>query len=259
MPGLIDKAIISGSDNPERYLKRVDRNKWVKGGYCIQATPFELAQTISAIRSHSAPKSMLCVGVDSAGTERFMAEELGIMSIRFTEESGHPAFAGNCEALQECGVRKAECKTFDLVTVSGESAMVAFEAVKPFLRDGSVVAVFDTGVDAMQPECRLLWHTHRKSQTVILHTHEQGVGVFMVKNMTAMGVENVPNMDARNTTVGATSQSEARRPDDSAQPASDEPRPTDTPEYLGRVPEILPEKAPEAPPKRRGRPPKVRV
>lgn len=187
MPGLIEKIVISGSDNADRYLKRIEPSKRVSGGYCIQATPFELSQIISAIRAHSAPRSMLCVGVDSAGTERILAEELGIMSIRFTGESEHPKFEANCKALESNGIKKAECKTFDLITVFGESALADFEAVKGFIRQGTVVVVFDTGMDAMQPECRLLWHKHRNIQNTLLHTHEIGTGVFMVKNMIAMG------------------------------------------------------------------------
>src|SRR5690606_24620813 len=189
---------------------------------------------------------------------------------RFTGESEHPAFEGNCTALQECGVRKAECKTFDLVTVSGESAMAAFEAVKPFLRDGSVVAVFDTGMDAMQPECRLLWHTHRKSQTVILHTHEQGVGVFIVKNMTAMGVTNV-RADVQKPVVGESKEA-TPTPLESAGVSSEGPEgreepgitaPGDPTVAFSRKERVGPidlsghpmHHAVVAPPKRRGRPP----
>lgn len=191
MPGLIDKAVQSGSDNPEIYCKRVDRSYWVTGGYHLQATPHELAQTVSAIRTHSAPRSMLCVGVESGGVERFLAEELGILSVRFigVKEPVHPAFEKNSAQLENIGVAKSNAKTFDLIVVMGGD----FEAAKAFVREGTVVAVFETGIDAKRPGNRAVWHEHRRAQNVLLHTHERGVGVFMVRNLTAMGVTSASN------------------------------------------------------------------
>lgn len=240
MPGLIDKAIQSGSDNPAIYCKRIDRAQWVTGGYHLQATPHELAQTISAIRTHAAPRSMLCLGVESGGVERFLAEELGILSIRFMSvaEPPHEAFLRNSSALEDIGVRKATCDKFDLIVVMGGD----FEAAKPFVREGTVVVVLETGMDAGRAKNRGLWHEHRKSQNILLHTHDRGVGVFLVKNLVSMGVK------------GGDKKGDAEIPD--GQPNIPAPDNSDSvnggPDASGGVAA----ETPAAPPKRRGRPPK---
>lgn len=247
MPGIIDKIIDSGSENPEKYMKRVDRNRWVSGGYHVQASPFELAQAISAIRAYAAPRSMLCAGVDSAGAERFMAEELGILSIRFLEGSEHPAFARNGEGLQSAGIVKATCKTFDLVTVRGENAVADFETCKPFLRDGTVVVVFDTSFDNGVKAAKEVWFAHRRVQMSILHTHDVGIGVFVVKNLAAMGVTSV-RADVQKPIVEESKEA-APTPPESAGVSSEVPEGRGDPNV----------NAPQTPPKRRGRPPRVKV
>lgn len=248
MPGLIDKAVQSGSENPEVYCKRINRAEWVQGGYCLQASPHELAQTISAVRTHAAPRSMLCIGVESCGTERFFAEELGILSIRFlgVAEPPHEAFLRNSSALESIGVKKATCDKFDLIVVMGGD----FEAAKPFIREGTVVVVLETGMDAGKPKNRALWHEHRKTQNVLLHTHERGTGTFLVKNLIAMGVNGGRvdhNRDSANEEKSSRSGVEGL----------EESKPSMEPDNArDGVPDEEAPQAPEAPPKRRGRPPK---
>ncbi len=159
--GVVQKAALVGSDNPEIYMRRWQRDLRKPGGYRLQMSPHDIAALISYARPYMKNKRMLCIGAETCGAEKFIAEELGMVEVNLKGEKPHG--------------------TYDLVTIFGEGEY-NLGSILEFTHVNSLVAVLNTNKDAQRPGLRQVWMDLRRMHFPLLQTVDRyDMGVGMVK------------------------------------------------------------------------------
>ncbi len=182
--GLIDRAFDAGVSDPALYYRRYPKVQWrPKGGYEIQCTPQELAAVISNIRSYLPGKRMLCIGSESLGAERFMAENMSIKEIDYIGT----ALKRNLDEVDGTGITIKKVSQpegqYDLITVFGKPSM-SIDQIMDFTKINGFIVCLGIGTASKQPELRTFWMGMRKKFMTMLQTgardYETGVGIVKV-------------------------------------------------------------------------------
>lgn len=184
--GLIDRAFLCGSHDPARYYKKYPRITWApKGGYEIQSTPSEIAAVISQVRSYLRGHRMLCIGTETLGAERFIAENCGILEMDYIGD----ALPKNVLGLQDSNVKVTVAKgmvgDYDLITVFGQQP-INLELLGNHSKIGTFIIFLGISVagNGAAPAARSGWLAARKKYMSMLQTggadYETGVGVVRV-------------------------------------------------------------------------------
>jgi len=187
MSGLISRAFLAGSHDPSRYYKKYPQSTWIqKGGYEIQTTPDELAAVISHTRAYLKGNRMLCLGAETLGAERFLAENLGILEIDVCIlSSGNELAALNRNVASMTGIKvnlgaNPPKGRYDIVTVFGGATL---ENVLDHVKIGSFIVFLGT-TEKENSRLRMLWMQTRKAHMAQLQSgglpYETGVGVAKV-------------------------------------------------------------------------------
>lgn len=180
MPGTIEKAVMSGSDNPSLYMRRFPAEERKAGGYRLQDTPHELAQAVSVIRSHSAPKYVICFGVETGGSERFLMEECG--AIAYSTDRPFPA--ENRQAMESRGIREIPFKEgADVILIRGGDYWK--EAMR-WCKRGTLVCVHGTLYDpsrGLEGAARKSWNHLRSMYGKLKQPQDGGIGISRIENM----------------------------------------------------------------------------
>ncbi len=179
--GLISRAFLAGSHDPQKYYKKYPKATWIpKGKYEIQATPAEISAVIVHAKPHLKGKRMLCVGTETLGSERFIAENLGILEMDVIGNS----LPDNLTSLKETktvNTGKSPSGTYDLITVFGKANV---SKVMSHCKVGTLVVFLGIGAKGGDPELRKTWMAMRKAYLALLQTggsdFETGVGVIKV-------------------------------------------------------------------------------
>lgn len=175
--GLIDKAFLSGTGDAALYQRKYAAIlRKPAGGYQIQSTPQEVAAVITQSRAWVKGHRMLCVGSETLGAERFIAENLGLMDVEYIGS----ALDHNAGELKAKPV-KAPSGTYDVITVYGTAKV---DALLPFTKIGTLVVFIGVGVKAKNPALRQSWLSIRKKHMAMLQTGgdewQTGVGVVKI-------------------------------------------------------------------------------
>lgn len=175
--GLIDRAFLSGSHDPALYYRKYPRILWKeKGGYEIQTTPAEVAAIVTQSRAWVKGSRMLAVGTVTLGTERFIAENLGMLDVEYIGE----ALPANRDAIKPKSV-KAPTGKYDVITVYGTAKV---DAILPFTKIGTLVIFIGVGSLSNNPALRTSWLNIRKKHMTMLQTGgepwQTGVGVIKI-------------------------------------------------------------------------------
>lgn len=197
--GIIDRAYFAGTDNPGKYHRRYPRTRWGSaGGYRIQTTPQELSMVVAQVRSLLHGKRMLCVGYQTAGAERFLAENCGILETHFLGEPKSPVAEANIKAIGGKIVSKPD-GDYSLVVLFGDS--------KPdysLLRDNGFMVFIGIGTQE-NPKLRAEWMKARRAHRPDLQTgslpFQTGVGVVMVKKPKVEVNDAVQESEAKSVDV----------------------------------------------------------
>lgn len=191
--GIIDRAFDAGTYNPAVYLRRYPAAMRPKqGGYEIQCTPQEIASLISQVRSYLTGKRMLCLGTETLGAERFIAENCGMEEMDILNPSYSAIFIGGVHALNSKGLEQNDIKSkqvhipsgvYDLITIFGKPSM-NIDQIMEFAKIGTHVVCLGTSALSKNPEMRSLWMGMRKKYMTMLQTgardYETGVGIVKV-------------------------------------------------------------------------------
>ncbi len=182
--GIVNKAALVGSADPDKYMQRWPRDLRKPGGYNLQMSPHDIAALINHVRPNLKGKRMLCVGVETFGAERFIAEELGMMSIevyRPTTEASLGMIAMKHEGAYCRPVEEIK-GTFDLITLFGDNEF-NLSAILQYAHIGTQVACLGTSSRNDSPDLRRCWYELRRLHTPILQTvdnYDMGVGVAKI-------------------------------------------------------------------------------
>ncbi len=159
--GIVNKAALVGSSDPDLYMRRWQRDLRKPGGYEIQMSPHDIAALISYARPYMKNKRMLCIGAETCGAEKFIAEELGMVEVNMKGEKPHG--------------------TYDLVTIFGEGEY-NLGSILEYTHINSLVAVLNTNKDSQRPSLRQVWMDLRRMHFPLLQTVDRyDMGVGMVK------------------------------------------------------------------------------
>lgn len=185
--GIVNKAVHAGNADPEKYMKRWDRNvreTKYPANYQIQMSPHDIAALINHVRPNLRGKRMLCIGVETFGAERFIAEELGITSVDVVRFS--PEAEANIRQLVGLGfsVRNMQenDSSYDLITIFGDNEF-NLSAILQYSHVGTQVACLGTSTRNDSPDLRRCWYELRRLHTPILQTvdnYDMGVGVVKI-------------------------------------------------------------------------------
>jgi len=195
--GIIDRAFDAGTENPSLYLKRYPAAiRPPKGGYEIQCTPQELAAVISQVRSYMTGKRMLCLGTETLGAERFMAENMGITELDYIGS----ALATNVIGLSNSNVTLKQVKeptgTYDVITVFGH-VKITLHQLMDFAKIGTHVICIGVATAAKNAELRSLWMGMRRKYMTMLQTgardYETGTGVVKVLYVKTPAIPSIPS------------------------------------------------------------------
>ncbi len=180
--GIVNKAALVGSADPDKYMQRWPRDLRKPGGYQLQMSPHDIAALINHVRPNLKGKRMLCVGVETFGAERFIAEELGMLEIDVIYNHGYGVDAAkNMSELS--GVRFDRLSgTYDLITLFGDNEF-NLSAILQYAHIGTQVACLGTSSRNNAPDVRRCWYELRRLHTPILQTvdnYDMGVGVAKI-------------------------------------------------------------------------------
>ncbi len=225
MSGLIDRAFLCGSHDPVKYYKKFPRSVWnQKGGYEIQATPQELASVISMSRAWIKGHRMLSVGTETLGSERFIAENLGVLEMDYIGT----ALDGNLKTNFKVNKVNVPSGKYDLVTVFGTGKI---EALLPFTKLGTLVVFLGIGRLAANPTLRAGWMGIRKKHMTMLQSGgqdwEMGCGVVKILFETkgandAVQVESAKEVDVQEPPRNGSGMREGNPQRDEASQAGEE-------------------------------------
>lgn len=182
--GLIDTAFMRGSHDPAMYLRKYPRASWTqRGGYEIQTTPQEVAAVISHIRSYLRGNRMLCVGSETLGAERFIAEKTAILDIDYIGTALVQNITGLTDSKIKVEKVEAPRGDYDVVTVFG--GLENLEQIEQHVKIGTFIVFLGTGTVNGKPlALRAAWMAARKKYMAILQTgslpYETGVGIVKV-------------------------------------------------------------------------------
>lgn len=195
--GIIDRAFDAGSENPSLYLKRYPAAmRPQKGGYEIQCTPQEIASVISQVRSYLTGKRMLCIGTETLGAERFMAENMGIEQIDYIGS----ALTSNMIGLSNSDATLKQVSEpsglYDLITLFGH-VTISLDKLMDFAKIGTHVVCLGTAPLSKNPEIRALWMGVRRKYMTMLQTgardYETGTGVVKVLYVKNSAIPSTPS------------------------------------------------------------------
>lgn len=190
MAGLKDAISLLGSADPTKFLKQFPSLK-KGGGYEIEHTPHELAQTIVAIRSIPVTlRRALCLGSRTLGAERAILERIGVTEVDCVSKGPHEAvWSKNADALLEDGIKVGYTMRgpYDIVIIAGDSPMKA-DVVWEQMRKGSLLVVLGKGLGMGWPNLRATWNAFRHAgHRLVVDTGtgfgDMGAGVLEISHM----------------------------------------------------------------------------
>jgi len=177
--GLIDRAFLSGNHDPIKFYKKFPRSTWnAKGGYEIQSTPQEVAAVISESRAWIKGHRMLCVGTETLGAERFIAENLGVLDMDYIGD----ALPKNISEMKiKVNKSLAPAGKYDLITVYGTAKV---DAILPFTKIGTLVIFLGIGPRSNNPALRSAWMGLRKKHMAMYQSGgldwQVGAGILKI-------------------------------------------------------------------------------
>ncbi len=190
--GLIARAFLAGSHDPSKYYKKYPKAQWIpKGKYELQTTPGEIAAVITHTKPYLRGKRMLCVGTETLGSERFIAESLGILEMDVIGES----LPDNVAALKETktvNLGKAPSGTYDIITAFGKADI---SKVIQHCKVGTFVVCLDVGPKTDNQELRKSWLGLRKTHAAYMTVFQSGgmpyeTGIGVVKVLSAISAQS---------------------------------------------------------------------
>ncbi len=190
--GLIARAFLAGSHDPSKYYKKYPKAQWIpKGKYELQTTPGEIAAVITHTKPYLRGKRMLCVGTETLGSERFIAESLGILEMDVIGE----ALPDNVTALKETktvNLGKAPSGTYDIITAFGQADI---SKVIQHCKVGTFVVCLDVGPKTDNQELRKAWLGLRKTHAAYMTVFQSGgmpyeTGIGVVKVLSAISAQS---------------------------------------------------------------------
>lgn len=181
--GIVNKAALAGSADPDKYMKKWPREAQKRGGYNLQLSPQDIAALVNHVRPNLKGKRMLCIGVETFGTERFIAEELGMNAVQVLKPPNNPNFndpyIGN--NLNVDVSDKIE-GTFDIITLFGDGEF-DLNQILQYSKIGTMVACLGIAIHAKQIDLRRCWFELRRLHHPILQNvdnYDTGVGVVKI-------------------------------------------------------------------------------
>ncbi len=190
--GLIARAFLAGSHDPSKYYKKYPKAQWIpKGKYELQTTPGEIAAVITHTKPYLRGKRMLCVGTQTLGSERFIAESLGILEMDVIGES----LPDNVTALKETktvNLGKAPSGTYDIITAFGQADV---SKVIQHCKVGAFIVCLDVGPKTDNQELRKAWLGLRKTHAAYMTVFQSGgmpyeTGIGVVKVLSAISAQS---------------------------------------------------------------------
>jgi hypothetical protein len=183
---------------------------WV-GGYHIQQDPSELAKLVECLRTNisraGSAGSYLGVGVAAGGTERFIAEKVGLDSLTIIDNGEHKQF-DVWQKVNKPAIESRDIKVwehigdshdeqadeflrlwgghYDIVGIDGDHSACGvrldWRLVEPYIHKGTLVWLHDINVKRVHDQGPLeLWEKLKNKYTVRLETYEAyGIGVVQI-------------------------------------------------------------------------------
>ncbi len=180
--GIVNKAALCGSANPELYMKRWQKQFHRGGGYQMQMSPNDIALLVNHARPYLKNKRMLCIGVETFGAERFIAEELGMIEVDIWNPESSPKLSENMKQVAGSKMVSEPSSQYDLITLFGEGDF-NLEGILRFGRVNGLVCCLNTNKLANMPALRQVWMDLRRLHFPLLQTVEaadMGIGMARI-------------------------------------------------------------------------------
>lgn len=181
--GIVNKAAEAGSADSEKYMRHWQRHFRKDGGYQLQMSPHDIASLVNHSKPYMRNHRMLCIGVETFGAERFIAEELGMLEVDIINGNDVP---DNGVILRKGGVKLESTLnpsgTYDLITLFGDGEF-NLDAILQYSHVNTLVACLNTNIAAGMPDLRRCWFELRNKHFAILQTTEKmdmGVGIVRI-------------------------------------------------------------------------------
>lgn len=191
--GMINKVVLCGNADPARFMRKWRQDLKVENGYRIQASPHDLASLVNFIPPWLKGKRMLCVGGETFGAERFIAEQCGITEIDFT---GYPE-QNNITALKDTGVKMTHVDSpkgpYNLMVLFGEGEF-NLDLVLSLVKVDSLIICLNVATTAGFKGARDVWMVlRRKYRPIVQNTFDEfdcGVGVVVIDHRADLNVDH---------------------------------------------------------------------
>jgi hypothetical protein len=196
--GLVNQAILAGSSDTELYQKRVFRDVRKAGGYQIQTPPHDIAAMVNHARHALKGKRMLCIGSETLGAERFIAEQLGMLSMDILYASEGKPSSDNATTLIRDGIRvngsgKPE-GIYDLIFLTGDNDFNLTRILFEHSKVDTLVCTPNINVKMAQGGLREAWFYLRAKHFAVLqtpHTDWDGCGMARITHKEELTHEQI--------------------------------------------------------------------
>lgn len=180
------------------------------GGYALQQNPIEFALLLKALKEFSPnPKTYLGVGTAAGGSERYIAEYLGLKEMTIIDLGQHEQFPTwrnvNRPALEAQGVKVSEYlgdshddaadrflaaagTKYDIIGIDGDHTPMGVRLdwllVCPYLKKGTIIWFHDTAAERMRAcdngPFEMAEHLKKRIELVMETKLDFGISVFRV-------------------------------------------------------------------------------